>query len=168
MSNSIDKLLASILACTSKSSDKVFFKRLDQLDELVKLGKKRANRATVIDGLETSAKEGSRAVLGSLALIKMADLLTPSDTDRVPFLKKALADEELAEGAVLSLVKVLGADAYPDLVKVICNSKRGLVTRHCALEALCAGGVVRAQRTALHGRRADLSRRSETQAHSSQ
>jgi hypothetical protein len=137
MSKTVDKLVSSVVNCTQNSSDKVFTKRLDQLRELGKLGKKKANRGAVLDGFETVARESSVPVLASLAVIHMADLLTPGDTDRVPFLKKALADENLAEGAALSLVKVLGADAYPDLVKVICNTKRELVTRHCALEALC-------------------------------
>ena len=75
--------------------------------------------------------------LRSLAVIKMAELVTPRDTDRVKFLKQKLTDDEFADGAASSLLKIEGANAYPDLVKVICDTKRDIVARHSVLEALC-------------------------------
>jgi len=63
--------------------------------------------------------------------------LTQDDSDCLPFLRKGLKNEDIDYGCLCGLIKVIGADAYKDIVALIVNKRRSLDSRSSSLSAIC-------------------------------
>jgi hypothetical protein len=103
------------------------------------LGKRKKDRQSAIEALQKIALEAYEP-LRSTAANELADLLSPKDTDCLPFLRAGLKKEDIAYGCVCGLLKLLGREAYREVVELILDSKRSLNNRASALSAICEHG----------------------------
>ena len=136
MTSDIEKNLHKILQCTEKSSERVYFAARDLVEQIGKSGKRKKDRQSAIEALQKIALE-AYSPLHSFAANSLANLLTPADTDCLPFLRTGLKYEDIAYGCVCGLLKVIGEEAYKDIVELILDSKRSLDIRSSALKVIC-------------------------------
>lgn len=135
MTPEVEKILKKVLECTKQSSERVYFAAFDRLEEITKLGKRKQHREAAIEALQQIALKAYEPLRGSAA-DRLVDLLTPADVDCLPFLRQGLKNKDIDNDCARGLLKLLGAEAYDDVVAMILDPQRTLDTRTAVLTDL--------------------------------
>lgn len=134
---SIEQLLKLALKFGDGSSDRMYSRCYDAVDEIAAAARSKKHRPEVIAALQTIMEKGATPLPASAASW-LHPLVSPENSELIPWFSERLKSEEIAYGCMCALLAIQGPAAFPKAAEVILDDSRSLNTRASVIQHLAS------------------------------